>query len=157
MLNYIRGQWYEEGSEERKRNFRMEIRDKVSGVVKLTQQGKEDEKIPVEIDLKDKTITSTEPRENKEQDPKLFMEAIDAVDTGMLTFFIFQPDVSFLRYGQGSFIQAKLRSTDDEDENSNGKGVVESSIVLYRVSENMPKNTGKGAEKKLKYKKEPNE
>jgi hypothetical protein len=83
------------------------------------------------------------------------MEAIDAVDTGMLTFFIFQPDVSFLRYGQGSFVQAKLRSTDDEDENSNGKGVIESSVVLYRVSENMPKGTGKGADKKLKYKKEP--
>jgi hypothetical protein len=69
MQNYIRGEWYEEGSEERKRNFRMEIRDKVSGVVKMTQDGRDDEKIPVEIDLKDKTITSTEPRENKEQDP----------------------------------------------------------------------------------------
>lgn len=40
----------------------------------------------------------------------------------------------------GSFVQAKLFATDDEDENSNGKGIVLSSVVLYRVSEPIQKH-----------------
>ena len=86
------------------------------------------------------------------------MEAIEAVDTASLAFFIFQPDVSYMKFGQGSFVQAKLFATDDEDENSNGKGIVLASVVLYRVSEPVQKNKKSASgEKKIKYKKEPEE
>ena len=64
-----------------------------------------------------------------------------------------------MRYGMGSFVQAKLFATDDEDENSNGKGIVLSSVVLYRVSEPIQKHKqySSSGEKKIKYKKEPEE
>ena len=40
-----------------------------------------------------------------------------------------------MRAGEDSYVQAKLNSIGEEDVNSNGRGVAESVVVLYKVSE----------------------
>ena len=57
-----------------------------------------------------------------------------------------QPDVTFVRVGEDSYVQAKLNSIGEEDVNSNGQGVAESVVVLYKVSE--------GKEEEMKGKKD---
>ena len=66
------------------------------------------------------------------------MKAIDAVDAGELNYFILQPDVTMLSHQGRALVQAKLTAIGDSDSNSNGKGVVESGIVLYDVSRLIP-------------------
>ena len=52
------------------------------------------------------------------------IEALEAVDTGDLMYFIFNSGVSFLRFDAGSYVQSNLNATEDQDVNSNGTGVV---------------------------------
>ena len=62
------------------------------------------------------------------------IEALEAVDSGELMYFIYNSSVSFFRVGPMSYVQSKLSAIEKWDENSNGTGVVESTVVLYRVS-----------------------
>ena len=69
--------------------------------------------------------------------------ARDAVDQAKLCFFILQPDATFVRDGDDAYVQAKLNSIGEEDANSNGQGVAESVVVLYKVSEGKEEETKK--------------
>lgn len=68
--------------------------------------------------------------------------AVDAVDKAELCFFILQPDVSSVFSAQRSeiYVQAKLNAITEDDINSNGAGVAESTLVLYNVSEALRDN-----------------
>ena len=57
------------------------------------------------------------------------------MDTAELKYFILQPDVDVIEHDGVAKIQAKLKSVGEEDINSNGKGVTNSSLILYNVSE----------------------
>ena len=77
--------------------------------------------------------------------------AIEAVDQAELCFFVLQRDVTYVKCGQDAYIQAKLQSIDDEDLNSNGKGIAQSSVTLYKVSEPLKsKQSGDPAKSKKK-------
>ena len=67
----------------------MIVTEKLQGVVTIKDASDTDVKIPVEMCLKDRIILSMEKRSNWSEPPKFYMEAIDAVDTAMLSFFIF--------------------------------------------------------------------
>lgn len=86
----------------------------------------------VEIDFEKRTIES---REDENRDTEMY--AVEAVDQAELCFFILQGDVSFIK-PEGArteaYVQAKLFAIDDDDINSNGLGVVETTVVLYDVS-----------------------
>jgi len=104
----------------------------------------EDNKVelPIEIDFKEKIISSAT---GQAQDLKI--KAMEACDSGEPCFFIFQPDVTFLRHedpncGERTYVQAKLSVIGIEDNNSNGLGVVESSVVLYNICETIRENKG---------------
>ena len=79
----------------------------------------------------------------------VYIEALDAVDSADLVFFIKQPDVKFLNNGKEAFVQGKLTAVDDTDDDSNGVGVVRSQVVLYNVNEPL---VSKHAKKKNKVK-----
>ena len=53
----------------------------------------------------------------------------------MLCYFIPQVDASFLTFNEDAYVQAKLTAIEEDDDHSNGKGVAETSLVLYKVSE----------------------
>lgn len=42
-------------------------------------------------------------------------------------------DVQFLHDETTAYVQAKLTAVPDEDQSSNGKGVAESSLIIYNV------------------------
>ena len=85
--------------------------------------------LDVKVDFNKKKIISADGNKDR-----LKIEATEAVDTAELVFFILQPDTQFLRAQNDCYVLAKLVAI-EEDEDSNGKGVVQSSVVLYKVSE----------------------
>ena len=92
--------------------------------------------MPITINFKNMTI------ENKEKTIEEFY-AIEAVDTAKLKYFILQPDVALIEHDGSAKVQAKLKSLEDEDINSNGKGVTQTSLILYNVSESKQKDANK--------------
>lgn len=106
----------------------------------------------VEIDFNKMTISSAEGTEKEIEE----FYAIEAVDTAQLKYFILQPDVALIEHNNVTKVQAKLRSIIEEDINSNGKGVTETSLILYNVSEVKEKKQnqdGAGDANKAKSKK----
>lgn len=68
------------------------------------------------------------------------MEAIEAVDSALLQYFIKQPDVKFLRLNkpdgtEEAYVQAKLTAFGDDDDHSNGTGVCDTYLVLFNVND----------------------
>ena len=53
----------------------------------------------------------------------------------MLCYFIPQVDVSFFKNNDDAYVQAKLNAIEEDDDNSNGRGVAYTSLVLYKVSD----------------------
>ena len=83
------------------------------------------------------------------------IEALEAVDTAELMFFIFNRGVNFFQAAGKSYVQSKLSATDEADEHSNGTGVVEASVTLYQVSQKISGNLKEKKRKKLGYMREP--
>ena len=59
--------------------------------------------------------------------------------------------------GSVTYVQAKLNAIADEDINSNGSGVAESTVCLYNVSEPLKDASKKDPSKKTNVVREPRE
>ena len=112
--------------------FEMKIDESVDGTLVFTRAGQIPEIEPVKVDFKKKKIISA----FGDDENAIRIEATEAVDYADLAFFILQPDTQFLRTASDCFVQAKLLAI-EMDADSNGDGVVTSSIVLYKVSETL--------------------
>lgn len=99
--------------------------------IKLKVSDHPEQTYKAEIDFKTMNIM----RQSGMTDSSIEMYSKDCVDMGELCFFILQPDVGAIRTQDGFKVQAKLRSIGEEDDNSNGQGVVRSSVLHYNVSE----------------------
>ena len=55
-----------------------------------------------------------------------------------------------MRNQNHAYVQAKLNAISDEDQNTEGKGVAESQVILYRVSEPLKDNSKKDRKGKVK-------
>ena len=51
-----------------------------------------------------------------------------------MVYLINSPDVRFLKWEDGAYIQAKLISSPDDDRNGNGDGYVETKMQLFNVT-----------------------
>ena len=135
----VKGTWHYAESPNTKRFFDFSLVDKVPGTLHLSFGSHYTEEI--EVDFRSKEILQAPGHEKR-----VNFYARDAVDQAKLCFFILQPDATFVRVGDDSYVQAKLNSIGEEDVNSNGRGVAESVVVLYKVSE--------GKEEEMKKKKD---
>ena len=61
-------------------------------------------------------------------------ELVGFKSEAVLVFQIIEKDVSYLEIKGESFIQAKCQALGEEDESGNGKGVTETSAILYNIS-----------------------
>lgn len=135
------GTWYFNHKPEDKKFFQFKLADKVDGTLHFLKPGEDFDLskdmrsgFEIQVDYDRREITS-----GVGQEKVISMEALDAVDSAMLTYFIKQPDVKFLHAvredgGKEAFVQAKLTAIGQPDENSRGVGVVESQIILYNVN-----------------------
>ena len=116
MRTRIKGKWGEsEDSETHQNIFDFGILE-IDATMNLRHDNKNLDSFPIKINFNDMTI------ENKEKSIEEFY-AIDAVDTAELKYFILQPDVALIEHDGSAKVQAKLKSLEEEDINSNGKGV----------------------------------
>jgi hypothetical protein len=101
----------------------------VPGTLRLKFDGEPEVTEEIQVDFKRKEIIQARGHE-----PNVEFYAIEAVDQAELIYFILKSDVSFLTVGLDAYVQAKLDAIGDEDANSNGLGICESSLILYKVS-----------------------
>ena len=131
----IMGEWNADNSNQ-KHVFELRLGDKVPGnmTLKFGKETLKSEKIV--IDFKEMMIKN---EDGSEQNIKELF-AIEAVSSAELCFFILHSDVEFLKKKTGpgeddiAYVQAKLKANEEEDLESNGQGVAQSSIYLYNVS-----------------------
>ena len=84
------------------------------------------------------------------------LEGVECIDSAELVYFISQPDVGFVRTNDEStlYIQAKMTPIAEDERESKGMGVAETSIALYNVAEDLELAKGSTSQKK-KAAKEP--
>ena len=82
---------------------------------------------PIVVDYHQKKIRSPDGGPDEVE-----ISAIEAVDQAELIYAILQPDVVYLLVDGKAFVQAKLTAA-EEDGDASGKGVTETSAVLYSV------------------------
>ena len=100
------------------------------------------EMIKIRADLFQKKIKSEELLgDEQDQKPALIINAIEARDHAELIFLIMRHDVQFMRDDKAAYVQAKLTAVPDEDESSNGKGVAETSLIIYNVDSEVSDNS----------------
>ena len=84
------------------------------------------------------------------------LEGVECIDQAELIYFISQPDVGFVRTNDKNelLIQAKMASIAEDELESKGMGVAETSIALYNVAEDL-ESAKQGTSQKKKAAKEP--
>ena len=133
------GKWFYQHSPAEQNAFEINLKDKIEGTlrfIKPNSGGQVKDQYEIQINFQKKVIKAAPGHE-----PVIKMEAIEAVDSAHLIYFIKQPDVKFLhnKHTNEAFVQAKLNAISDQDENSNGTGVVETQVILYNVNQNQDK------------------
>ena len=149
-MTKIIGNWYHPENQEEKLYFELELDEKPEAQLLLKRNSQAPETQTVFVDFRKRQIKGD----------FIKIQAIEAVDTAHITYFILQPDISFLRRNKQAFIQAKLVASEPEDDELNGEGVVRSSCILYTVSvvqETNKLDDSKGKKDSKKKKKNPNE
>ena len=132
MSTRLKGKWGTSSDKRTHTNiFDFQIHKAVEATMTMTSDKKGEVTHRVSINF-DKMII--ENAGGVEKEIKEFY-AIEAVDTAELKYFILQPDVTLIEHEGVWKVQAKLKSIEEEDMNSNGKGVTNTSLILYNISE----------------------
>ena len=124
----INGSWTD--TDGKKYSFEFKIAENVDAELSLKFENEPEINEEIQVDFVKKEVVKMP---GFEKNFKLY--AIGAVDQAMLCYFIPQVDVSFFTNNDDAFVQAKLTAIEEDDDNSNGKGVAYSSLVLYKVSD----------------------
>ena len=72
---------------------------------------------------------------SKKYDKGINLSTIEHLDNCQIAYLLTHKDAAFVRHGEEAFVQAKMISSPDDDNQGNGDGYVDTKLQLYRVSE----------------------